>query len=85
MSPTVLEKNKFKTKQNYILWPKREIFIAGIFAQIRPVWVGDLGTRSKNPKNYVWGLRSPFISLEFFVLALWALFLKPNKTILIKI
>ncbi len=37
--------------------PKREIFVAGIFAQIRPVWIGDLGTRPKNKKKYVWGLK----------------------------
>jgi hypothetical protein len=29
--------------------PKREIFDSGVFAQIRPIWIGDLGTR---PKNY---------------------------------
>jgi hypothetical protein len=28
--------------------PKREMFIAGIFTEIRPVWVGDLETRPKN-------------------------------------
>jgi hypothetical protein len=31
--------------------PKREIFVAGIFAQIRPIWIGYLGTRPKNPKK----------------------------------
>ena len=31
--------------------PKREIFVAGIFAQIRPIWIGDLGTMAKNPKK----------------------------------
>ncbi len=31
--------------------PKREKFVAGIFAQIRPIWIGDLGTRPKNPKK----------------------------------
>jgi hypothetical protein len=31
--------------------PKREIFGLGIFAQIRPIWIGDLGTRHKNPKK----------------------------------
>jgi hypothetical protein len=30
--------------------PKLEIFGSGVFTQIRPVWVGDLGTRPKNPK-----------------------------------
>jgi hypothetical protein len=42
--------------------PKREIFVAGIFTEIRPVWVGDLETR---PKVYVWGLILPFISWDF--------------------
>jgi hypothetical protein len=31
--------------------PKRDIFVAGIFAQIRPIWIGYLGTRPKNPKK----------------------------------
>ncbi len=31
--------------------PKREIFGLGIFAQIRPIWIGYLGTRPKNPKK----------------------------------
>jgi hypothetical protein len=30
--------------------PKPEIFGSRVFAQIRPVWVGDLGTRPKNPR-----------------------------------
>jgi hypothetical protein len=51
--------------KNDIKGPKREIFVAGIFAQIRPIWIGDLRTRPKNPKNYVWGLRSPFISRDY--------------------
>jgi hypothetical protein len=29
--------------------PKLEIFGSRVFSQIRPVWVGDLGTRPKNP------------------------------------
>ncbi len=28
--------------------PKREIFDFGVFAQIIPIWIGDLGTRPKN-------------------------------------
>ena len=28
--------------------PKREMFVAGIFTEIRPVWVSDLETTSKN-------------------------------------
>ncbi len=35
---------------NSLKGPKREIFVAWIFAQIRPIWIGDLGTRPKNPK-----------------------------------
>ncbi len=35
--------------------PKREIFVAGIFAQIRPIWIGDLGTRPKNRKKLCLG------------------------------
>jgi hypothetical protein len=35
--------------------PKCEIFVAGIFAQIRPIWIGDLGTRPKNPKKLYLG------------------------------
>ncbi len=27
--------------------PKREIFDSGVFAQIRPIWIGDLGTTQK--------------------------------------
>jgi hypothetical protein len=27
-----------------LMEPKREIFVPGIFAQIRPIWIGDLGT-----------------------------------------
>jgi hypothetical protein len=30
--------------------PKLEIFGFRVFSQIRPVWVGDLGTRQKNSK-----------------------------------
>jgi hypothetical protein len=33
--------------------PKREIFDFGVFAQIRPIWIGDLGTRPKNFK-FLW-------------------------------
>jgi hypothetical protein len=41
---------------------KLEIFVAQIFTQIKPVWVGDLETRPKNPKCL--SLR-PFITLYF--------------------
>jgi hypothetical protein len=30
--------------------PKLEIFGFGFFTSINPVWIGDLGTRTKNPK-----------------------------------
>jgi hypothetical protein len=32
---------------------KLEIFGPGVFTQIKPVWVDDLGTRLKNPK-FLW-------------------------------
>ncbi len=35
----------------FLKGPKREIFVAGIFAQIRPIRIGDLETRPKNPKK----------------------------------
>jgi hypothetical protein len=39
----------------YFKGPKHEIFVAGIFTQIRPVWVGDLGTRLKKSKKFMFG------------------------------
>ncbi len=36
---------------NALKGPKREIFGLEIFAQIRPIWIGDLGTMPKNPKK----------------------------------
>jgi hypothetical protein len=42
--------------------PKREIFVAGIFAQIRPIWLGYLVTRPKDPKKLRLG---PYITLYF--------------------
>ncbi len=39
----------------FLKGPKREIFVAGIFAQIRPIWIGYLGTRPKNPKKICLG------------------------------
>jgi hypothetical protein len=42
--------------------PKREIFVAGIVAQIRPIWLGYLVTRPKNPKKLRLG---PYITLYF--------------------
>jgi hypothetical protein len=42
--------------------PKREIFVAGIFTEIRPVWVDDLETMPKNLKSLCLG---PYITLYF--------------------
>jgi hypothetical protein len=42
--------------------PKREIFVTGIFTEIRPVWVGDLETRPKNLKSLCLGLH---VTLHF--------------------
>jgi hypothetical protein len=36
-------------REGVLKGPKRDIFGSGVFAQIRPVWVGDLGT---NPKKF---------------------------------
>jgi hypothetical protein len=35
--------------------PKLEIFGSGAFTQIRPVWVGELGTRPKN-STFWWNM-----------------------------
>jgi hypothetical protein len=45
--------------------PKREIFVAGIFAQIRPIWLGYLVNSPKIQKSNVWGLLLLFISRDF--------------------
>jgi hypothetical protein len=37
----------------------------GVFTQIIPVWVGDLGTRPKIQKNYGWSLKFKFLSANF--------------------
>ncbi len=50
--------------------PKLEIFVGGVFTQIKPVWIGDLGTRPKIQKVYVWGLMFLFFP-GYFVLALY--------------
>ncbi len=42
---------KFCSLRVVLKGPKREIFGLEIFAQIRPIWIGDLGTRLKNPKK----------------------------------
>ncbi len=35
-------------KKDRLKGPKHEIFGSGFFTLIKPVWVGDLGTRTKN-------------------------------------
>ena len=42
----------------FLKGPKREIFGFGFFTQIKPIWIGDLGTRPKNPKKYVLALQA---------------------------
>jgi hypothetical protein len=37
--------------------PMLEILGFGIFTQIRPVWMGDLGTNPKNSKSLLFGLK----------------------------
>jgi hypothetical protein len=37
------------TRLKLLKGPKLEIFGSGVFIQIRPVWIADLGTRPKNP------------------------------------
>jgi hypothetical protein len=41
------------------------MFVAGIFTEIRPLWVGDLENRPKNLKSLCLGLILPFISWDF--------------------
>jgi hypothetical protein len=41
---------KIKQKVLDVNGPKLEIFGSGVFTQIRPAWVGDVGTRPKNAK-----------------------------------
>jgi hypothetical protein len=45
---------------------KHEIFSSGVFTQIRPVRVGDLGTTPKNPKFW-WFRLEIFILLALFL------------------
>ncbi len=42
--------------------PKREMFVAGVFTETRPVWVGDLKTRPKTYEVFWFG---PYITLYF--------------------
>jgi hypothetical protein len=53
--PEAADKAAFPTKNSHfsqarLKGPMLQIFGSGIFTQIRPVWVGDLGIRLKNPK-----------------------------------
>jgi hypothetical protein len=50
--------------------PKCGIFVLGIFAQIRPIWIGYLGTRPKNPKKVTFGALYCPLFPEIFVLVL---------------
>ncbi len=50
--------------------PKREMFVTGIFTEIRPVWVCDLETRSKNLKKFMFGALYYPLFPGIFVLAL---------------
>jgi hypothetical protein len=61
-TPSQIEKKK---TCSCLKGPKREIFVAGIFAQIRPIWLGYLVTRPKNPKKLRLGPLLPFISRDF--------------------
>ncbi len=56
--------------------PKREIFVAGIFAQIRPIWIGDLGTRPKNPQKIMFGALNFTFNRQNIFLAISATALK---------
>jgi hypothetical protein len=47
--------------------PKLETYVSLVFTKIKPVWVGDLGTRSKNSNFYGSGLR--IANLCFFALS----------------
>ncbi len=65
ISPNLLLRFRLFLKE-----PKREIFSLGIFAQIRPIWIGYLGTRPKNPKKVMFGALYCPLFTEIFVLAL---------------
>jgi hypothetical protein len=51
-----------KTALMHLKGPKREIFVTGIFTEIRPVWVGDLETRPIYLKSLCLG---PYITIYF--------------------
>jgi hypothetical protein len=49
------EYNVLVFEKKYLKGSKREMFVARIFTEIRPVWVGDLETRPKNLKKFMIG------------------------------
>jgi hypothetical protein len=55
-------RSKLSRSSRNLKGPKREIFVAGIFTEIRPVWVGDLETRQTNLKSLCLG---SYITLYF--------------------
>jgi hypothetical protein len=59
--------------------PEREIFVAGIFAQIRPIWIGDLGARPKNPKKIMFGTLNFTFNRRNICLAISATALNKKK------
>jgi hypothetical protein len=59
-----------KNIPSFLKGPKREIFGLRIFAQIRPILLGYLGTRPKNPKKVTFGALYCPLFPEIFVLAL---------------
>ncbi len=62
-TPRLVEaKKETGTSTSSVKGPEREMFVAGIFTEIRPVWVGDLETRPKNLKSLCLG---PYITLYF--------------------
>jgi hypothetical protein len=58
----IRKKDYFNLRIKGLKGPKREIFVAGIFAQSRPIWLGYLVTRPKNPNKLRLG---PYITLYF--------------------
>ncbi len=50
--------------------PKREMLVAGIFTEVRPVWVGDLETRPKKSKKFMFGALHYPLFPGIFALAL---------------
>jgi hypothetical protein len=58
------------------------MFGSGVFTQIRPLWVGDLGTRPKNPKLDALGLKVANLYFLYFIVGSWqfkAVFISMQK------